>query len=137
MKPTLSSMKSPLPQGWSLHLHDNFAHLCVVEPRLSLSLAHHLAEAFAELKAQGFYRVLLEENVQAWKLTTTEILTLLESVRQYDFFEMRVGLLCPYRDHLEDLRFLETAAVNRGYEVRVFLEVGPALAWLLQPPQGA
>jgi hypothetical protein len=132
MKSTLPSLKSPLPTGWSLHLHDNFAHLCVVESHLSQAIAQSLVDALLDLKVQGFRRILLEENVQRWNLATSDVLSLLQSLRPYDFFDMRVALLSPYRAHLDDLRFLETASVNRGYEMRVFLEVGPGLAWLLE-----
>ncbi len=45
----------------------------------------------------------------------------------------KIALL--YDHYLDDHKFLENVAVNRGYQLRVFVERGKALEWL-KPMKG-
>jgi hypothetical protein len=117
---------------WPLRKHDTFVHVCVTENSLNAEVLQALGSILVEQKAQGIRRVLLEEDIKHFEVGTPQVLTALESLRLFDCFDLRVALFTQQLDRMADLRFVETAAVNRGYDMKAFSDVGPALEWLLQ-----
>lgn len=122
---------SALPAHWFFRKHDDFAHLCLIETRFKSEMLKPMGDCLARIKAEGMRKVLLEEDIQHFSVTTPHVLATLEALRAYDGFDLKVALLTYRPERLGDLRFIETVAVNRGYEVQAFADVGLALEWLL------
>lgn len=122
---------SALPAHWFFRKHDDFAHLCIIETRFRPEMLKPMGDCLARVKAEGMRKVLLEEDIQHFSVTTPQVLAALETLRAYDVFDLKVALLTYKPERLADLRFIETVAVNRGYEVQAFADVGMALEWLL------
>ncbi len=132
MKPGTLSPKHLLPDSWDMDMKATYVHVRIVEAKLSSAIAEPLRDILTNLKSQGIHKVMLEDAVEDWRLSTAQIISMLDSLRQYDFFDMRLALYSPSRGHSDDLRFLETAAINRGYEVGFFSDVHAAESWLLE-----
>lgn len=112
--------------------HDDFAHIQVIAQNLDLSTMKQIVDPLAGPRDKAIKRVLIEDCVGHWRLTTGDILTLIETLRTCNIFDLRIALLSKVESHLHDLRFAETAAVNRGYEAKAFSEAVPAIQWLMR-----
>jgi hypothetical protein len=109
----------------------SFVHLQVTTSDLDLAHYPLIIEHLAEQRTKGIHRLLFEDCIEHWNLTTGGILTVVESLRYLNIFDMRIAVLSTKVKHLNDLRFVETAAVNRGYDMKVFSNEVAAIEWVL------
>jgi hypothetical protein len=108
-----------------------FVHLQVTTTELDMANYPLVIEHLANQRAEGINRLLFEDCVEQWNLTTGGILTVVESLRHLNIFDMRIAVLSTKAKRLNDLRFVETAAINRGYDLKVFSDKAVAMGWLL------
>ncbi len=130
MPATLTTSLENLPLR--ILAHDDFAHIQVTAESLDLPTTKQIFDHLAESSHPGIKRVLIEDCVGHWRLTTGGIVTLIDTLRNCNIFDLRIALLSKVESHLHELRFAETAAVNRGYEAKTFSDAVPAIQWLLK-----
>ena len=86
-------------------------------------------------RESGCRGILVDERQREYRLDTVDLLTVAELCSRQDAWFRRAALVCHPR-HLYDASFWETAAVNRGMNVRVFTSLREALAWIGTKRQG-
>jgi hypothetical protein len=83
-------------------------------------------EASEECKCRG---IVVDERNREYRLDTVGLLKLAERCSRHRARFRRFAFVCDARS-LYDASFWETAAVNRGLNVRVFTSVDDALSWM-------
>ena len=83
-------------------------------------------EASEECKCRG---IVVDERNREYRLDTVGLLILAEKCSRHKARFRRFAFICDARS-LYDASFWETAAVNRGLNVRVFTTVDDALTWI-------
>lgn len=79
----------------------------------------------------GVYRILLVLNLTG-RLSAVDSYEMVVDAVGYGWtHRLRMAMVDKNKESVDDVRFTETVAVNRWYEVQAFTDEGKALAWLL------
>ncbi len=96
----------------------------------SLEEVHRFGMAIVDaVRAHGSARVLCDETELEYALNTFDIFASAEFIAEHASKVTRVAIVCQPRQ-IEDGKFWETVARNRGLGVRFFKNIAGAEAWL-------
>jgi hypothetical protein len=92
----------------------------------------YFGEALAACVRLGYSALLVEEHLQGRRLSLADVFHIaIETTEQLRPILRRLAFVDVSADRsMENMRFAETVAVNRGATVRVFETVSEARAWL-------
>lgn len=90
------------------------------------------AREIAELcKKRGHCNMLIDETDRQYVLgEVLDLYKLANFFKTLDLSSLRIAIICPPK-YIVHIRFLETAANNRGMNIKFFLESSSAEHWLL------
>jgi hypothetical protein len=95
-----------------------------------------LLDIASQISRAGEYEVLLDTRGAEVVLSTTDIYDLGVALANHPSMrQSKIGLLAPMSD-VDNARFLETVAQNRGVTIRAFTDFEQAITWLVmrEPP---
>ncbi len=111
---------------------NGYLHVRVTGDNTLENVRRYFREALAACVRLGYSTLLVEENLQGRRLSLADVFHIaIETTEQSRSILRRLAYVDTNPDRsLENMRFAETVAVNRGGSVRVFDTVGAARAWL-------
>lgn len=95
-----------------------------------LNLSSNLVRELAE---NGSHRVLNDQRKARLKLSTLEIFKLPRVAKAFGLANnTKVAIV--FHENKKDYRFIESAALNHGYFVKIFSDIDEAKNWLIETP---
>lgn len=104
--------------------------ICIMSDKMTLDDHKQVREQAAVLlKEQGWNRLLVDARQIDAKMSLTDDYQFTESHRSN--LPVTIHLAVIYRpEEIERFRFIETVAVNRGQNMKIFTDADEAVAWL-------
>lgn len=122
-----------ISKNYELHFESKagYLHACVrgTSTRLKESL-ERWQQIAAQCNQRGFCKVLIEEDLKG-QITFAELHGFAERLPKLGFTQIKVAFIDRYLDQHTANQFAETVAINRGIDVKIFLDLTEAEQWLL------
>ena len=98
----------------------------------NLDVVSNYSREIAECcKKQGYSNMLVDERDREYLLEEVlDLYKIANFFRTLDISDLRIAIICQEK-YLEQVRFLEITAQNRGMNIKFFLDTDSAERWLL------